>query len=104
MITVSTETIEGKKIVKALGLASGNTVRARHAGRDIMAGLKNIVGGEISEYSKLMSDAREEAEQRMIKEAEKLGANAVVNVRFTTSQITAGASEILAYGTVVVVE
>ena len=104
MIIVSTEGIEGQKVSKVLGVVQGNTVRARHVGRDIMAGFKNIVGGEVSEYSKLLTEARQEALQRMTKEAEGMGANAVVNLRFETSEIMGGAAEILAYGTAVVVE
>ena len=101
MITVNTETIPGKEIREAFGIARGSTVRARHLGRDIVGGLKNLVGGEISEYTKLLADAREEALSRMIYDAEKMGADAVVNIRFTTSQVMAGSSEILAYGTAV---
>lgn len=101
MIVVNTENIQGKEIVEVLGLVRGSTVRARNIGRDIFAGLKNIVGGEIIEYTKLLADAREEALIRMQKDAEGLGANAIVNVRFTTSTIMQGTSEILAYGTAV---
>ena len=101
MIVVSTEEIPGKKISETLGIARGSTVRARHLGRDIFAGLKNLVGGEISEYTKLMSDAREEAMNRMILDANRMGADAVVNVRLTTSAVMQGCSEILAYGTAV---
>ena len=101
MIIVNTETIPGKEIKEALGIARGSTVRARHLGRDIFAGLKNLVGGEISEYTKLLADAREEALARMIHDAENMGADAILNVRFTTSQVMAGSSEILAYGTAV---
>ena len=101
MIIVSTETIPGREIAETLGLARGSTVRARNIGRDIFAGLKNIVGGEISEYTKLMADAREQALERMAIDGERLGADAVVNVRFMTSAVMAGASEILAYGTAV---
>ncbi len=104
MILSTTDTIEGKKIVKHLGLAKGNTIRARHIGRDIMAGLRNIVGGEISDYTKMMAESREQAIDRMIEDAQKLGANAIVQVRFATSMIMQSASEILAYGTAVVVE
>jgi uncharacterized protein YbjQ (UPF0145 family) len=104
MILSTTDTIEGKKIVKHLGLAKGNTIRARHIGRDIMAGLRNIVGGEISDYTKMMAESREQALDRMIEDAQKLGANAVVKVSFSTSMIMQNASEILAYGTAVVVE
>jgi uncharacterized protein YbjQ (UPF0145 family) len=101
MIIVSTETIPGREISETLGLARGSTVRARNIGRDIFAGLKNIVGGEISEYTKLMADAREQALERMGIDGKRLGADAIVNVRFMTSAVMAGASEILAYGTAV---
>lgn len=101
MIIVSTETISGKVIKETLGIARGSTVRARNIGRDIFAGLKNLVGGEISEYTKLLADAREEALTRMTKDAERLGADAVVNLRFTTSMVMQGCSEIMAYGTAV---
>ncbi len=104
MILSTTDTIEGKKIVKHLGLAKGNTIRARHIGRDIMAGLRNIVGGEISDYTKMMAESREQALDRMMEDAQKLGANAVVKVSFSTSMIMQNASEILAYGTAVVVK
>ncbi len=101
MIVVSTDYIPGKEILETLGIARGSTVRARNIGRDIVAGLKNIVGGEVSEYTRLMADAREEAIERMTKDAQRLGADAVINVRFMTSNVMAGASEILAYGTAV---
>ncbi len=101
MIVVTTETIQGRDIVETLGLVRGNTIRARHVGRDIMAGLKTIVGGEIHEYAKLMGEAREQAIDRMVEEAKLLGADAVVNVRFSTSVIIGGAAEMLAYGTAV---
>ena len=101
MIFVTTETIQGKEIAESLGTVRGSTVRARNIGRDIFAGLKNIVGGEISEYTKLLADAREQAIKRMIDDAQKLGADGVVNVRFTTSQVMQGAAEMLAYGTAV---
>lgn len=104
MIMVNTEKIAGKKIVKTLGLVRGNTIRTRHLGRDIMAGLKHLVGGEIKSYTQMMSDAREEAIARMIKQAEELGADAVTNVRFATSMIMQGAAEILCYGTAVKIE
>ena len=97
----TTETIAGKEITESLGMVRGSTVRARNIGRDIFAGLKNIVGGEISEYTKLLADSREEATARMIKDAESLGADAVVNVRYTTSAVSQGAAEILAFGTAV---
>jgi len=98
------ETIPGKEIVEFLGLVQGSTVRAKHLGRDIAASLKNIVGGELKGYSELLSEAREEAFQRMIRQAEAKGANAVLNVRFTTSSVAQGASEILAYGSAVVAD
>lgn len=104
MIVTSTETISGKRIVRTLGLVRGNTIRARNIGRDILAVLRNVVGGEISEYTKLLGEAREQALDRMVEEADSLGANAVVCVRFSTSEVTSGAAEILAYGTAVVVE
>ena len=101
MIIVQTENIVSKEISESIGMVRGSTVRARNIGRDIFAGLKNLVGGEITEYTKLMADAREEALSRMVKDAQKLNADAVVNVRFMTSAIMQGASEILAYGTAV---
>jgi uncharacterized protein YbjQ (UPF0145 family) len=100
----TTETIEGKQIVKHLGLVKGNTIRARHIGRDIMAGLRNVVGGEITDYTKMMAESREQALDRMIEDAQNLGANAIVGVKFATSMVMQSASEILAYGTAVVVE
>lgn len=104
IIVTNLEAVPGREIVKHLGIVQGNTVRAKHVGRDIMAGLKNIVGGELRGYTELLTDAREEATQRMMGEALEKGANAVVNVRFSTSSITAGASELYAYGTAVVVQ
>jgi uncharacterized protein YbjQ (UPF0145 family) len=104
MILVNTETIQGKKIVKVLGLAKGNTIRARHVGRDIMAGLRTIVGGEVVEYTKMLAETREQSLDRMVEDAAKLGANAVVNVRFSTSVVMKAAAELLAYGTAVIVE
>ncbi len=104
MIITTSDQIEGKKIAKTIGLVRGSTIRARHVGRDIMAGLRGIVGGEISEYTKMMAQAREQALQRMIEDAEKQGANAVVGTRFTTSMIMQNAAEVLAYGTGVVLE
>jgi len=101
MIISTTETIPGKEIVEILGVARGSTVRARNIGSDIFAGLKNIVGGEIEEYTKLQAQSREQALQRMVEDAQKLNADAIVNVRMTTSMIMQGASEILAYGTAV---
>lgn len=104
MIAVTTDLIPGKKIVKTFGLVRGNTIRARHVGRDIVAGLRNLVGGEIVEYTKLMAESREQAIDRMNQEAARMGANAVVGLRFTTSMIMGGAAELLAYGTAVYVE
>lgn len=101
MITTTTEHIPNKEVAEILGIARGSTVRARNIGRDIFAGFKNMVGGEISEYTKLQAQSREEALQRMISDATKLGADAVINIRFATSTIMQGASEILAYGTAV---
>ncbi len=101
MIIVNTDSIVGREISESLGVARGSTVRARNFGRDIFASLKGIVGGEIHEYTKLLADSRENALQRMIIDAEKMGADAVVNVRFTTSGVMQGAAEILAYGTAV---
>jgi uncharacterized protein YbjQ (UPF0145 family) len=101
MIVVNTDTIPGREIAEVLGLVRGNTIRAKHIGKDIMAGLRNIVGGELLEYTEMISESREEALNRMIVEAEKLKADAVINVRFTTSQVASSAAEILAYGTAV---
>lgn len=101
MFIVQTETIVGKEIIESLGMVRGSTVRARNIGRDIFAGLKNIIGGEITEYTRLLADAREEAIARMMKDAEKINADAIVNVRFMTSAVMQGASEMLAYGTAV---
>ncbi|TBR08161.1 MAG: YbjQ family protein [Lysobacter sp.] len=98
------ETIPGKAIVRHLGLVQGSTVRSKHAGRDIMAGLKNFVGGELRGYTELLEESRREAIERMLEQARGLGANGVVNVRFSTSNITSGAAEVMAYGTAVVVE
>ena len=101
---VTNNSIAGKKIVKTLGLVRGNTIRARHVGKDILAGLRNIVGGEIHEYTKLIAESREQAIDRMLEDAARIGANAILEVRFSTSVITANAAELLAYGTAVVVE
>jgi uncharacterized protein YbjQ (UPF0145 family) len=101
MVVVNTEFVPGQRVAQVLGLVRGNTIRARHLGRDIMAGLKSVVGGEIKSYTELMTRAREEALARMVEEAEKLGANGVLNVRFTTVSVMQGAAEILAYGTAV---
>ncbi len=101
MILSTTETIPGREIVEIIGIARGSTIRARHIGKDIFAALKNLVGGEIKEYTKLMADAREEAISRMIKDAKNLGADAVINIRLSTSMIMHATSEILVYGTAV---
>jgi len=101
MLITTTNHIPGREIIEVLDIARGSTVRARNIGRDIFAGLKSIVGGEIEEYTKLMSQAREQAIDRMIADGEVLGAHAIINVRFTTAQVMQGASEILAYGTAV---
>jgi len=104
MILASAESIAGKRIVQTLGIVRGNTVRARHLGKDIVAGLKNIVGGEIEEYTKLLAESRDQAVDRMIVHAQDTGANAIVGVRFTTSYVMSNAAEILVFGTAVVVE
>jgi uncharacterized protein YbjQ (UPF0145 family) len=104
VIITTIDTIADKKIVKTLGLAKGNTIRARHAGHDIMAELKNFVGGEISDYTKMIAEAREQAIDRMIDNAREMGANAITGVRFTTSSVMQGAAELLAYGTAVIIE
>jgi uncharacterized protein YbjQ (UPF0145 family) len=104
MIVVNTETIPGKRIREIKGLVQGNTVRAKHIGKDILAGLKNIVGGELKSYTELLVESRRESMTRMLAQAQQLGANAVVNVRFATSSITAGAAELYVYGTAVIVE
>jgi len=104
MILATTERIEGKRIVKVLGLVRGNAIRARAIGRDIVAALRNIVGGEIPEYARLLSESREESVQRMVRQAESMGANAVVAIRFQTSSVMQGAAEMLCYGTAVVIE
>ena len=101
MFLVTTNSIEGKQVLETLGLVRGNTIRARHIGHDIMAGLRTIVGGEIKDYTVMLDKARDQAVERMVKQAEKLGANAILGVRFTTSQTMSGAAEILAYGTAV---
>ncbi len=104
MIISTLETVPGRSVIEHLGIVQGSTVRAKHIGRDIAASLKNIVGGELRGYTELLSEARDEALQRMIEQATSKGANAVVNIRFSTSSVTQGASEILAYGSAVVVE
>ena len=100
IITTSSQ-VAGKQIVETLGIVKGNTIRAKNIGKDILASFRNIVGGEIKEYTEALNEAREEATKRMIKNAEEMGADAVVDVRFTTSQIMAGAAELLVYGTAV---
>lgn len=104
MIIVNTEYIPGMRVVEMKGLVQGNTIRAKNIGRDFMAGLKNLVGGELRGYTELLTEARREAMMRMISQADELGANAVLNVRFSTSSITQGAAELYCYGTAVVVE
>jgi len=104
MIVTNTEDIAGHRTVRILGIVQGNTVRAKHAGRDIAAGLKNLVGGELKGYTELLTESRRQAMERMIAQAQQLGANAVVNVRFTTSAVTSGAAELYVYGTAVVAE
>ena len=104
MIITTTDTITGKKIVRTIGWVKGSTIRARHVGKDIVASLRGVVGGEIVEYTKMMAESREESIARMIEDAEAQGANAIVGVRFSTSLVMQNASEILAYGTAVVVE
>ena len=103
MIITTTSEIEGKKVTKTLGLVRGSTIRARHLGKDIMAAFRGLAGGEIIEYTKMMAEAREEALQRITEDAEKLGANAIIGLRFTTSMVMQNAAEVLAYGTGVVV-
>ena len=104
IMVVTAPEIPGKKVVKTLGLVRGNTIRARHLGKDILAGLRNIVGGEVTEYAKLLAESREQALDRMVEHAEELGANAIISLQFQTSVIMSGAAEMMAYGTAVVVE
>lgn len=104
IILVTTPTVPEKKVVQTLGLVRGNTIRARRVGKDIMAGLRNLVGGEVTEYAKLLAESREQALDRMVAEAEKLNANAVTGVQFQTSVIMGGAAEMMAYGTAVIIE
>jgi UPF0145 protein HCH_01985 len=104
MLISNLETIPNRRIIKHLGLVQGSTVRSKHAGRDFMAGLKNLVGGELKGYTELLNESRDEALDRMIEQARQAGANAVLNVRFSTSSVAAGAAEIFAYGTAVVLE
>jgi len=104
MIVTTSETVVGFRIVKTLGLARGNTIRARHIGRDIMAFFRTLVGGEVAEYTKLLAESREQALDRMVAQAEEMGANAVITSRFSTSMVMGGTAELLAYGTAVVVD
>lgn len=104
MILVNTETVPGRTVLELKGLVQGNTIRAKHLGRDLAASLKNIVGGELKGYTELLTEARRQAVERMIAQAQELGADAIVNVRFTTSAVTQGAAELYAYGTAVVLE
>ncbi len=104
MIVVTANRISGKQVARTLGLVRGNTIRARHIGKDIMAVFRNIVGGEVSEYTKLLAESREQALDRMVDEARSLGANAIISLRFSTSMIMGGSAELLAYGTAVVLE
>ena len=104
MFIVNTEFVPGKRVVRVFGLVQGSTVRAKHLGRDIAAGLKNLVGGELKGYTELLNESRSESLRRMIDQAKRMGANAILNVRFGTSTITAGASELLCYGTAVTLE
>ncbi|MBM3307958.1 MAG: YbjQ family protein [Candidatus Eisenbacteria bacterium] len=104
MILTTTDEIPGRRVVRTLGLVKGNTIRSRHVGRDLMAVLRGLVGGEIGEYTKMMAEAREQALDRLVADAEAAGGNAVVGVRFTTTSMMQGAAELLAYGTAVIVE
>lgn len=104
MLLSNLEIVPGRKISKHLGLVQGSTVRSKHIGRDIMAGFKNVLGGELTGYTELLQESREEATQRMVAQAEAIGANAVLNIRFSTSSISQGAAELFAYGTAVVLE
>jgi uncharacterized protein YbjQ (UPF0145 family) len=104
MLLSNLELVPGRRVLKHLGLVQGSTVRAKHVGKDLFAGLKNIVGGELKAYTELLQESREEATQRMVKQAQAAGANAILNIRYATSSITAGAAEIFAYGTAVVLE
>lgn len=104
MIVVTAETVAGKRVVATLGLVRGNSVRAHHIGRDILAVFRNLVGGEIAEYTKMLAETREQALDRIVEQAEELGANAIVSLRFQTAEVMSGAAELLAYGTAVVVE
>jgi uncharacterized protein YbjQ (UPF0145 family) len=104
MIITNIETVPGKNIIEHFGLVAGSTIRAKHLGRDIMAGLKNLVGGELKGYTQLLKESRQQALDRMVDQARQLGANAIINVRFSTSSVAQGAAELYAYGTAVLVE
>ena len=104
MIIVNTDFVQGKKIVETIGIVRGNTIRAKHVGKDIVAGLRQLVGGELKEYTEMLTEARKESMQRMAEEAKALGADGIINVRYTTSQVMASAAEILVYGTAVKLE
>ena len=104
MILTNIEAVPGRKIIEHYGLVQGNTIRAKHVGKDILAGIKNIFGGELVSYTELLSESRQEATDRMIQQAEAMGANAIVNVRYSTSSVAQGAAELYAYGTAVRVE
>ena len=104
MTVVTTPNVPGKTVVRTLGLVRGNTIRARHVGKDIMAAMRNLVGGEVTEYAKLLAESREQALDRMVEQAEAIGANAVIGLQFQTSVVMGGAAEMMAYGTAVVVE
>lgn len=104
MIVATTSEVAGRRIVRTLGMVRGNTIRARHVGRDVMASLRNLVGGEIPEYTKLFAEAREQAMDRMVEDAESLGADAIVGVRFSTSMVVSGAAELMVYGTAVTLD
>ncbi len=104
MIITTSSSIAGKKVVKTIGIVKGNTIRARHLGRDVLAFLKLLVGGEIEDYTKMMAESREQAIDRMVEEAQQMGASAIIDIRFSTSYLMSSAAEILAYGTAVVVE
>ena len=104
MTVVTTPNVPGKTVVRTLGLVRGNTIRARHVGKDIMAAMRNLVGGEVTEYAKLLAESREQALDRMVEQAEALGANAVIGLQFQTSVVMGGAAEMMAYGTAVAVE
>ncbi len=104
MLIVTTFDVPNKQIIKTLGIVKGNTIRARHIGKDIMAGLRGIVGGELHEYTKLLAESREQAIDRMVEDAEALGANAIIGMSFTTSVMAQGSAELMAYGTAVIIE